>query len=53
MGKRKPEDLDLEYLNGRIDRLHQKFNEFSAMFWKWKKEDRDDIDELKKTRRGE
>ena len=46
--KKKPEDLTLEYINGRIDRLHKKFRKIEDLLFKWKREDRKDIDKLMK-----
>jgi hypothetical protein len=45
--KRRKEDLDLEYLNNRINTLTKRFNRFEDACYFWKNEDREDIDELK------
>ena len=41
------EDLDLKYLNSKLDRLAQRFRDFEEMVFNWKKEDSQDIDYIK------
>jgi hypothetical protein len=45
--KRRKEDLDLEYLNNRIDRLIKRFNKVEDLIYSWERENRKDIEELK------
>ena len=44
--KRRKEELDLEYLNRRIDTLTKRFSRFEDVCYKWKNKDREDIDNL-------
>lgn len=46
--KKKFKNEDLKYLNGRIDRLCKRFRELEDLIFKWKREDKKDINELKK-----
>jgi len=46
--KKSKDKLDLEYLNKRIDNLHKKLNSFQDIVYKFKREDQEEIDKLRK-----
>ena len=46
--KTKKEDLTLEYLNKRIDRVNKRFRTLQDIVYKWKQEDAIRIDNLEK-----
>ena len=46
--KKKFNNEDLDYLNGRINRLSKKFGELEDLFYKWNRGIVEEIDEIKK-----
>ena len=44
--KRRFDNEDLKYLNGRINRLFRKFRSFETLFYNWMKKNNEEFDKL-------